>query len=132
MESIEEKVDVPEGTDFVAVKRIRNGGVLFELTSAAAAKWLQQSNNIKLFTKALGSMAEVKTRTYPVLAEFVPVTFRADSTSSWSEVETRNNLDIGNISNGRWIKPLEKRYQGQRYAHLIVNCAVPEVANTSI
>lgn len=132
LDNMEGKMGEPHKIAFVAAKRIRNGGVLFELTSTAAAQWLQIPDNLKAFSRGLGSTAEIKKRTFSVIAEFVPVAFQADKQSSWSEVETRNNLDMDEIAQGRWIKPVGKRYQGQRFAHLIINCSSPETANTAI
>ncbi|OCH84245.1 hypothetical protein OBBRIDRAFT_699215, partial [Obba rivulosa] len=84
------------------------------------------------FVAELGGTSEVKTRNFPVLAEYVPMTFKVEDKYSWSEVEIRNNLATDNISGSRWIKPVEKRYQGQRFAHLIINFTTPEAANEAI
>ncbi|OCH84715.1 hypothetical protein OBBRIDRAFT_741107, partial [Obba rivulosa] len=126
------KTETPDDIEFVAVKRLRNGGVLFELTTAGAAKWLRSRDTMKLFTAELGGATEIKARNFPVIAEYVPVTFKPEDAYGWSEVETRNNFDMDDINGGRWIKPVEKRYQGQRFAHLIINFSSPESANEAI
>ncbi|OCH84479.1 hypothetical protein OBBRIDRAFT_693629, partial [Obba rivulosa] len=97
-----------------------------------AASWLRGRDTMKSFASALGGETTVKAQVYAVLAEFVPISFDTTSPHSWSEVETRSNLDINDIKDGHWIKPVNRRQQGQRFAHLIVNLTTPEAANMAI
>ncbi|EMD31984.1 hypothetical protein CERSUDRAFT_77817 [Gelatoporia subvermispora B] len=101
LESTNTDTPAPPRMDFVAVKRLRNSGVLYKLTSVQAAKWLRGPEVMKAFALVLGSDSMVKAQTFAVLAEFVPIIFRANSPASWSEVETRNNLDIDDVKDGR-------------------------------
>ncbi|OCH89831.1 hypothetical protein OBBRIDRAFT_813012 [Obba rivulosa] len=87
---------------------------------------------MKSFASTLGGKTTVKAQVYTVLTEFVPISFDTTSLHSWSEVETRSNLDIDNIKDGHWIKLVNRHQQGQRFAHLIVNLTTSEAANMVI
>ena len=54
---------------------LRNGGLLLELSSDEAARWLRSEEVITSFLENLGSGASIKNRTYQVIVQFVPVVF---------------------------------------------------------
>ncbi|OCH89788.1 hypothetical protein OBBRIDRAFT_732026 [Obba rivulosa] len=108
---------VLEDTNVITAKHLRNGSVLFEMSSSKAASWLRGHNTIKSFASALRGETTVKAQGYAVLAEFVYISFDTTFPHSWSEVEMRSNLDIDNIKDGHWIKPVNRRQQGQHFAY---------------
>lgn len=44
----------PENAEFMSVRRLSNGGVLYEMASAEAAKWLQRPDNMRAFVARYG------------------------------------------------------------------------------
>ncbi|EJF55343.1 hypothetical protein DICSQDRAFT_15589, partial [Dichomitus squalens LYAD-421 SS1] len=84
------------------------------------------------FVSVLGEQSKVRQRQYKLVAEFVPVTFDPTNGEVWRSIEAGLGLDSNEIIEARWIKPAHRRYQGQRFAHLLVALSSPEAANKVI
>ncbi|KAF9495625.1 hypothetical protein BDN71DRAFT_1391049 [Pleurotus eryngii] len=53
-----------------------------------------------------------------VVAEFVPVDFDPDVMGELQVIERAIGMDVGSIKAAAYIKPVHRRSQGQRFAHL--------------
>ncbi|KIJ27487.1 hypothetical protein M422DRAFT_77495, partial [Sphaerobolus stellatus SS14] len=110
--------------------RLSNGGIVYELSSAEAAKLIQENEEVrKHFTDLYSSQASVKPRLYPIIVERVPLSFKPDSNADVRNLEDENGIHAGEIERARWIKPPERRDANQRAAHLIVLVSNPRTAN---
>jgi hypothetical protein len=59
----------------VSARRLANGGVLLELNSEEAARWLNEARHRVLFTEALAPDARIKARLFPLVLQFLPLHF---------------------------------------------------------
>lgn len=132
LELMEDGETAPDGMRFRSAIRIRNGGLLLELNSKEAAAWLQRPHVMKTFIQHFDLNARLKTRQYPVLAEFVPLNFDPQSRAHIEAVEMFSETAPGDILGTSWIKPPERRSERQKTAHLIVRFCSPEAANRAI
>ena len=67
--------DKPVGTQFVGVSKLNGaGGVMYELDSEEAAKWLKENSVMKAFIVKMGSTADYRAQTYEVVVDWVPMT----------------------------------------------------------
>ncbi|KAG2038460.1 hypothetical protein BDR03DRAFT_813215, partial [Suillus americanus] len=73
-----------------------------------------------------------KDRAYPVVIQFVPLTFNPNSENQIHEFKQENKWEEGTISSAQWIKPPNKRTDQQRAAHLLVTFKNPINANEGI
>ncbi|OSD01077.1 hypothetical protein PYCCODRAFT_1445985 [Trametes coccinea BRFM310] len=128
-----EEHDVPEGVRVTAATVLRNGGVVLEFASAAAAQWVRsKAPGAETFARKLGTGSEVKPRLFKVVVEFVPVRFEPESSHDVSKMERDNELEAGSIEQARWLKPVHRRHKTQQVAHLMLAFTEPEQANKAI
>jgi len=99
---------------------LRNGGLLLELNSDEAARWLRSDDVIDCFLGSLGSGASIKNRTYQVIVQFVPISFDPADSEQVRLFEEHNNIACGSIAKVEWIKPAKDRKLGQKVATLRV------------
>lgn len=125
-------LDRPQGTAFMAAKKQKNGGILFELNSVESAKWLKAADTRVHFSYAFDEGATVQGSAYPCLLKFVPVAYQTNNRDEREEVEAAARLPLGTLSDTRWMKPPGRRELSQKYAHLIVRFPSPETANAAI
>src|SRR6201996_4798987 len=123
-ESAEGKVKV------VGAKKLRNGGVVLEMNTEAAARKVRERRLD--FETNLGGTSIVKNREWATLAEYVPVKHDTKSTTERNEIAMSLELDTNSLTSTRWIKPVEKRTHNQQSAHLIMRWVSPEAANEAI
>jgi len=109
----------PKGTKVVGARKLRKGGVIYELNSAEAARWLRREK--AAFTVGVGGTSVVKERVVDVIVEYVPTSFNPDALAEGHKIETDSGLSRGSFALARWIKPLRRRAPGQRMAHLIAH-----------
>ncbi|KIJ34341.1 hypothetical protein M422DRAFT_80697, partial [Sphaerobolus stellatus SS14] len=81
------------------------------------------------FIRKIGERAVIKDRTVSILVEFVPLTFDAGGVEDIAIAENDSRLPVGSIISARWIKPENRRREGQKVAHLVIKVARAEVAN---
>lgn len=124
--------DCPGDLDFTTVRKTKRSMIIYTCTNEAVAEWLKQPPNRSIFLANFSCLMQFLDTQCPILVEYVPVSFNPANPDILREVETSNLLDPGSLRLSRWIKPLARRTQNQRTAHLIINCATPEVANVAI
>lgn len=110
----------------------RDGSSLIEGDSDYLAKWLTNVVNRVEFCSRLGEGVTFQSRVYSVLAFNAPLTIDLDDPTHREEVNEANELKDGEISVLRWAKPIERRSQHQRLAHLVLLFSSLEVANQVI
>ena len=122
----------PANMRFLTVKRLRHGGLLYELNSKEAAAWLQRPENMKPFTNRFGHNASIAAKNYACLLRNAPVYLRPDNPRDLRELEEVNGWSPNELTAMHWIKPVDKRRQGQQHAHLILKFTTPQRANDAI
>ncbi|KAJ7146801.1 hypothetical protein C8R44DRAFT_600075, partial [Mycena epipterygia] len=122
----------PENAAFVDAHRIQNGAVVFHLTSAAAVDWIRLPKRMDAFLAGMGGTSIFKPRSFSVVVKFVPVTFDPTLSRAFETIEDANGIKRGELTQARYIKPLERRHSGQRTAHTIFGFASREAANHAI
>ncbi|EIN05378.1 hypothetical protein PUNSTDRAFT_36080, partial [Punctularia strigosozonata HHB-11173 SS5] len=115
-----------------SVRKLRNGGIEFEVNSVASAIWLRITKVKASFVENFGDNATIKTRGYPILVESAPVRFNPEDPIEITRVERINGMDEGDILRARWIKAPARRYEGQQYAHLSIVLRTEKTANYAI
>ncbi|EJD37581.1 hypothetical protein AURDEDRAFT_43371, partial [Auricularia subglabra TFB-10046 SS5] len=108
----------------VTVTRLRNGGIVYELDSAASASWVR-----RLDIRALFLSAVLRDRMHPVLLKNVSVEVDVANKGLLRRIETANNLPAHSLLWAQWMKPVQWRRAGQKTAHMRVMVASAEVAN---
>lgn len=111
---------------------LRRRGVLIEVDTDSAARWMTINTNMRTFCKAIGSSVMHRPRTFNVMAFNAPLTFDPNSQVHLGEVQETNNIDEGGIVSARWAKPPEKRREGQKTGHLILSFTNADQANRVI
>lgn len=99
-----------------AATLLRNGGLLIELDTAEGADWLKKDTPRVTFLSNIGSGANIKDRSYQIIAHFVPIQFDPDNTDQLRDYETFNGLEPLSILKAEWIKPIKDRKPSQRVA----------------
>jgi len=112
--------------------RLRNQGIVLELTSAEAARWVKNPTHRTKFTEKLGGKICLKDRQYNVVVPFLPVSTDINAPDTIQHIEEGNELPRGSISQIRWIKDPAKRTSRQRVAHALFSLTTPEAANRII
>jgi hypothetical protein len=123
--------DIPKGIQFLSAKTLRRGDIVFDMDSPQSAEWLRKEGVRIEFMQGFGAMSEIKDREHACVIENVPVNFYP-SIELVREVENTNNLTPNSILLTRWIKPIERRFSGQRTAFMIATFRTAEDANYAI
>ncbi|KAH9849536.1 hypothetical protein C2E23DRAFT_737165 [Lenzites betulinus] len=76
--------------------------------------------------------ARLVERTYRLVAEQVPVTFDPKDEAALRAIEEAHQLAPNTITRADWIKPLHRRFPGQRTAFLMLTMAGVNHANAAI
>lgn len=124
--------DRPELVKVETVTKFSNGGMLFQLNSKEAAKWLREPGNEDTFLKKLAKDCYVRERTHSVLLRGIPIIFEPGNESQLREIEEANGLSKFTIVKARWIKPEGRRCRGQSHAHATAVIATAKKANILI
>lgn len=103
-----------------------------ELNSKDVNTWLRLPTHITTFTYNFDLNAEIKTRTYPAIVQFVPLTFDPDNDNELRDIENTSELSEQAIVKARYVKPKEQRAPNQITGHVIINFNSPEQANHAI
>ncbi|KAG0707971.1 hypothetical protein DFH29DRAFT_994598 [Suillus ampliporus] len=104
--------DSPE-LDVKAINQYRNGGMVIEMLTPEGATYLKKKDIKEKFIEKLDPMAMMKDHTYPVVIQFIPLTFNPSSEDQLQKLEQENSWECGAITLARWIKPPEKRNDKQ-------------------
>ncbi len=122
----------PEGGTVELAKILPHGDTVFTMSSIEAARWLLKPTVAKPFARKMGMAAQVVERTYRLVAERVPVSFDPRDAASLRAVEVAHKLKTGTLGRAEWIKPMERRFPGQRTAHLMLTVTGIEQANIAL
>ena len=117
----------PEGVRMIGVRKLRNRGVVYELSDPEAAKWLRWEH--AAFAVNFGGMSVLKERVVAIIIEFVPISYNPDVLAEIQKVEHNSRLEVGAIVLTRWIKPVQRWADGQQTSHLIARLKTPEEVN---
>jgi hypothetical protein len=115
---------------FIGAKKLANGGIVFDLDTEEAARWIQ-ANKSKFVSKFSGT-ATIKDRALTVIVEYVPLSHSPEALAEMRQIERHSKLPAGSLLATRWIKPIHRRSAGQRSAHIIAKFTTTEAANQSI
>ena len=121
----------PDGSRFVSVRKLRHGGLLYEMNSGDAAKWLLRDANMRAFKAKFGPEIEFRARQYTVVFQGVPVGYQPCERSH-RELEKENGWKERDLLVTHWIKPVDKRKPNQQTAYLLAKFSNPERANAVI
>ena len=108
---------------------LRNGGILLELLSKEAAQWVSDKSHLKSLAIASGGDLSIKTQTFNVVVPFFPISTIIEELDVQHAIEDDNKLPEGSIIVARWIKPLCRRENEQRVAHMMFHMLSLEAAN---
>ena len=123
--------DVLKGVQFMSAKPLAKGDILFDMDSPESVEWLTRSGIRTEFIQGFGAMSEIKDREHSCVVKNVPINFRPSMESSL-EVEITNTIPANSILLARWIKPIERRFVGQRTAYMIITFHTADTANKAI
>ncbi|KAJ7626467.1 hypothetical protein B0H17DRAFT_906290, partial [Mycena rosella] len=112
--------------------KVRNGAVVFHLSTAAAADWIRVPKRMDAFLAGMGGTSVYKPRLFSVVVEFVPVSFDPALDRALATIEDANGIMRGELAQAHFIKPVERRHPAQRSAHAIFGFASAESANHAI
>ena len=124
------QLELPEGLRPVAVDVLENGGLIVEWPSKAHADWIRENGHAQIFATGLNIGAELKLRTFKVVAECVPVDCVPGE--EMRTIKELNGLEDGTVVDAKWIKPATKRRPGQEVAHVLIAFRTPQAANQAI
>src|SRR5882762_1737208 len=123
--------DIPKNIQFMSAKTLAKGDILFDMDSPESAEWIRKEGVRMEFMQGFGAMSEIKDREHSCVVENVPISLHPSAKSSL-EIESTNGLSPKSIILARWIKPIERRYEGQRTAFMIITFRTAEDANKAI
>ena len=126
------KMDAAPNLQLRSLFRLCNQGIVLELTSADAARWVKHPIHRVEFTEKLGGKICLKDRQYNVVVSFLPISTDINSPDTAWSIEIGNDLPDGTISKMCWIKDPSKRDRCQRVAHALFSITNPEAANKII
>ncbi|KIK42773.1 hypothetical protein CY34DRAFT_106718 [Suillus luteus UH-Slu-Lm8-n1] len=112
-----------------AITRLRNGGLIIELTTTAAAQWIRRPENQLAIVNALDIAATIKDRCFSVIVPFLPITSSIKDPAWLRTVEEENEMISGVIESANGIKPRQCRAPNQHITHTIIHFTDPHSAN---
>ncbi|KAG1790543.1 uncharacterized protein HD556DRAFT_1218403, partial [Suillus plorans] len=112
-----------------SVTQYRNGGTIIEMIAEEAAVYIKRQEIKDEFIKALDPTAVIKDRAYPVIIQFVPLTFNPSDQTQIQDMEQENKWEPGTITSAKWVKPPSKCSPTQQVAHLLITLKDPNTAN---
>jgi hypothetical protein len=127
--AIDDVRDRPEKVEVELVSITRSKAILLQLNSKQAADWLRNPFIESKFTAKFTKDSLFIDRLYNILLPRTPITFEPNNTEHLRELEESNNLDPHSIKKARWIKPINRRREGQTHAYAILSLASPSTAN---
>ena len=115
-----------------SINKIRNGGALIEMDSDAAATWLSEQENRDKACNKIGPGVSFRSRVHNLIAFNVPLGISPENQSHCQEICEANSLDPDTITTLKWVKPVHRRTQTQRTAHLFLTFNNADAANRAI
>ncbi|KAF9803141.1 hypothetical protein IEO21_09754 [Rhodonia placenta] len=104
----EDGADAPDGgIVFRSARRLKNGGVIFEINTVAAADWLRKPDVMHHFISFYdGGNSVAKGYRYPIIVKFVSTNFDLTSQHKIQWIETDTVLPMRAIQVTQWLKPV--------------------------
>lgn len=115
-----------------SVSKLRNGGTLLEMDSDAAATWITKQKNCNSFCSKIGPTVVFRVRVHSLIAFNVPLDIDPENLRHRQEVCEANSLESEVIPSMKWAKPIHKRSETQRTAHLFITFTNADAANRAI
>jgi hypothetical protein len=115
---------------FIGAKKLANGGIVFDLDTEEAVRWIQANKNV--FISKFSGTATIKDRALTVIVEYIPLSHSPEALAEMRRIERDSKLPGGSLLVTHWIKPIHRRTVGQRSPHTIAKFATTEAANRSI
>jgi hypothetical protein len=115
-----------------SISKIRNGGALIEMDSDAATAWLSEQENRDKLCNKIGPGVSFRSRVHNLIAFNVPLGLSPENQSHRQEICEANSLDPDTITVLKWVKPVHRRTQTQRTAHLFLTFSNADAANRAI
>ena len=112
-----------------SARRLNNGGILLELDTEEATRWINSAINRLTFLTKLAPEARIKTRAYPIVIQLIPLDFDPKRTEEVCNMEETNKMLPGSIMSDQWLKPLQRREPSQEVAHALITFHSAEAAN---
>ena len=122
----------PDGGRLEQAKILKPGVVVFTASSVAMASWMITAEVAAPFAVKMGMHTRVVERTYKLIAERVPISFRPDDHDTLREVERAHGLAEGSIKQAAWIKPPDRRSPGQKTAFVALTVTGVDHANAAL
>ncbi|OAX31978.1 hypothetical protein K503DRAFT_656691, partial [Rhizopogon vinicolor AM-OR11-026] len=98
---------------FRAINQFRNGDIVMEMMNEMAAQHLREDNTKRAFIDKLDPNATIKDRSYPIVMQFVPISFNPSQRENLTNLERENGWKEGSVLTAQWIKPPERRTKEQ-------------------
>ncbi|KAG2135340.1 hypothetical protein DEU56DRAFT_737978, partial [Suillus clintonianus] len=126
------QTDDSPSTQVKATIKLRNRGLIVELTSTAAANWIRLPENRLRIIEALNIPASIKERRFSIIVPFLQTSSEIEDPDWLRLVEEENDLSKGAIESAQWIKPRLRRAPNQRVAHAILHFTDSNAANVAL
>jgi len=110
----------------------KNKGVLIELETDEAFRWINKKENKFQFSVEVGLDVVFKPRSHTVIAFNVPLTINPENKAHRKEICEANHLETELISSIRWVKSIARRSHEQKSAHLFISFTDPFSANRAL
>jgi len=82
----------PDDAKFVAVRILKNGGVLIQMVTENGAEWLKQKKISKGFERCFPGMVTIKGKTYQVVVQFLPTRLQHCLKEITAHIEEKNKM----------------------------------------
>ena len=115
-----------------SISKLPNGRILIEMDSDVATTWLTNQDNQVKFCAKIGQGVQFYTQVHQLIAFNTPLGITPEDPKHRQEVCEANNLELETITMMKWVKPIQRRTQEQRTAHLIVTFNNADTANRAI
>ncbi|KIK38823.1 hypothetical protein CY34DRAFT_90337, partial [Suillus luteus UH-Slu-Lm8-n1] len=102
------KPDIPVG-DIRSITALHNRSFIIELETESLASWLRETSSKEALIEHFGNTVSFRTRTYPIIAEYLPIQLQIQDDAFLRSVEQDNNLPTNSIVSTCWIKPPQCR-----------------------
>lgn len=126
------EIDDEDRPDNVVIEMVtirRSKAYLLQLNTKKAANWLREPRIETKFTEGVAKDSFFIGRNFNIIVPRTPITFEPKNDADLREIEDGNNLTPNSIRKARWIKPINRRREGQTHAYAIITLTSPATAN---
>jgi len=123
-------IEHPEGAKFIAVRALKNGGVLLEMDSEEGADWLRDEDITKEYEKQFPGVVKVKGKTYQVVVQFISTRLKDRLETMTTDIEEENDWPEDTIIKARWMRNPTNWKQTQSKAHAVLSVPSRGIANS--